>query len=64
MLSELSGLAPIILLSLADYSAPLTDWGGLFLTYDSSRSLAKEFTAAFERANNQEDRARAVSSRA
>jgi hypothetical protein len=43
MLPALSGVAPIILSSLADYSAPQTDRGGLFLTYDSSRSLAKEF---------------------
>jgi hypothetical protein len=32
-----------MLSSLADYSAPLTDREDLFLTYDSSRSLAKEF---------------------
>jgi hypothetical protein len=43
MLPVLSGLVPIILSSLADYSAPLTDQGDLFLTYDSLRSLAKEF---------------------
>jgi hypothetical protein len=43
MLPVLSGLAPITLSSLADYSAPLTDRGDIFLTYDSSLSLAKEF---------------------
>jgi hypothetical protein len=43
MLPVLSGLVPIILSSLADYSAPLTDRRDLFLTYDSLRSLAKEF---------------------